>query len=177
MRHFFFSCVGALAFLVVSSAAQSVHINYNKGFDFRQVHTFSWGQVQTRNSEWNDEARLDIDNALRARGLTEVPSGGDLEISVMSTTKVRRQLETFYNNGWGMGWGWRGWRGGPWFAETVPVRYPENTLVIDFFNPQNKELVWRGTATQALSNGNPGRNDQRLNDAVKKLLGKFPPKR
>jgi hypothetical protein len=151
--------------------------DYNKAFDFRQVHTYSWGQVQTRNAAWDDVVRLDVNNALHARGLAAVPSGGDLTISVVSTTKERRELEMFYRRGWGMGWGWRGWRGGPWFAETVPVQYPENTLVIDFFNPQNKELVWRGTATQALSNGNPARDDQKLEDAVKKLLGKFPPKK
>jgi len=48
------------------------------------------------------------------------------------------------------------------------------TLVIDLFDTKTKQLIWRGTASDTLSN-NSNKNIENLNKGVEKLFKKFPP--
>jgi hypothetical protein len=48
------------------------------------------------------------------------------------------------------------------------------TLVVDIFEPQTKQLLWRGTDTDALT-GSPEKNSQKLSKDVASMFKKFPP--
>jgi hypothetical protein len=51
------------------------------------------------------------------------------------------------------------------------------TMGLDFYDPQPKQLIWRGEATKTLNpSKDPQKNQERLNKAVAKLLNDFPPK-
>jgi hypothetical protein len=47
--------------------------------------------------------------------------------------------------------------------------------VVDLFDTRSKQLVWRGVATDTLSE-KPDKNVKKLNKAVEKLFKNFPPK-
>jgi hypothetical protein len=51
----------------------------------------------------------------------------------------------------------------------------QGTLVIDLVDSRKKELVWRGTATDTLSD-EPEKNAQKIEKATEKLFKKYPPK-
>jgi hypothetical protein len=53
--------------------------------------------------------------------------------------------------------------------------YTVGSLVIDIFDGRTKEAVWRGTSSKTLS-GNPEKNAQHLNEAIRKMFRNFPPK-
>jgi len=46
--------------------------------------------------------------------------------------------------------------------------------VVDIFDCRTKEAVWRGTSSKTLS-GNPEKNAQHLNEAIRKMFRNFPP--
>ena len=62
--------------------------------------------VKTANSIWDDRVKDAVNSALTAKGLKEVPSGGDVAVAAVGSTHNQQTLQTFYD---GMGGGWR-WR-------------------------------------------------------------------
>jgi hypothetical protein len=55
-----------------------------------------------------------------------------------------------------------------------PCNYPVGSLVLDFYDAQSHRLIWRGVATDSISNS-PQKNEKKLDKAVDKMLEHFPP--
>ncbi len=73
------------------------------------------------------------------------------------------------------GYGYRyGGMGGMGTASTTVSEYTVGTLVVDMFDAKTKNLVFRGTAEDELSD-NPEKNAKRLEKASDKLFKDFPP--
>jgi hypothetical protein len=72
----------------------------------------------------------------------------------------------------------KGWRrfGGGHFGEstTTSDTYKVGTVVVDLFNARTKQLIWRGTASDTLSD-NSDKNIKNLDEGVDKLFKHFPP--
>ena len=77
--------------------------------------------------------------------------------------------------GWGMGPGW-GWGGGMGMgSSTTQVRnYTVGTLVLDMWEVERKQLVWRTTASDTLSD-NPQKNSEKIQEAARKMFEEYPP--
>jgi hypothetical protein len=60
-------------------------------------------------------------------------------------------------------------------AITQVEEIPVGTLIVDIGDSANNRYVWRGTATKTLS-GNPEKNAKTIDQDVKKMFEKFPPK-
>ena len=112
-----------------------------------------------------------------------VPSGGDLTVTAIETTKDKQEYNTFYDGLGGAGFGYRGWRGwgGGWGggmgdASTTVADVPVGTLLIDLYDGKTHQLVWRGTSHQDLSN-KPSKNTSKVDKAVDKMFDKYPPKK
>ena len=55
---------------------------------------------------------------------------------------------------------------------------PVGTLIVDLVDANQKELVWRGTATKTLDPGSsPEEKQKHLDEAVQKMFGNYPPKK
>lgn len=155
--------------------AQQISTDYDHSAPFRDFHSYSWGKVQTSDPLFVDRIKQEVDKDLQAKGWQQAPSGGDVVIVAVGATQNQQEYNTFYD-GLG-GWGWRrGWGGGG-FGETYTTvqQIPVGTLVLDMYSPQEHKLVWRGTASDTLSN-KPEKNTGKLDKAIDKLLDKFPPK-
>src|SRR5260370_14275845 len=87
-------------------AAAKVTTDYNHSADFSQYKTYSWLKVEAGDPLWPDRIRAAVDAQLAAKGLTKVPTGGDVSIAAFGTTQNQPRMETFYT-GFGGGWGWR----------------------------------------------------------------------
>jgi hypothetical protein len=59
-------------------------------------------------------------------------------------------------------------------STTTVDEYTVGTLVVDIFDAKSKQLVYRGTATDELSN-KPEKNAKKLAKASDKLFKDFPP--
>jgi hypothetical protein len=153
----------------VVAVAQQVKTDYDRNANFTQYKTYSWSSVKTKDPLLVDRIKSAVNSALAAKGLTQVDSGGDLSIVAMEITRNHQTLNTFYDGGFG-GWRW----GGFGDATTTTETYKVGTLVVDLFDTQSKELVFRGSSSDTLSS-NSDKNIKNLNKGVDKMFKRFPP--
>jgi Domain of unknown function (DUF4136) len=156
--------------LTAASFAQQVKTDYNRGVDFNQYKTFSFEKVKTQDPLWVDRIKSAVSASLTAKGLKQVDSGGDIAIVAVGMTNNQQRLDTFYN---GFGGGWRFGSFGD--STTTIVNYRVGTLVVDMFDAKSKELLWRGSASGAVSNKSAS-NIKNLDKGVQKMFKNFPPK-
>jgi hypothetical protein len=159
--------VGMLAF-AAGAAAQDVKTDYDHHANFSQYHTYYWENVKTTDPLWQSRIQDDVDHELQSKGWQRVDNGGDVAITAVGSTHNQQEYQTFYN---GLG-GWR-WRG---FGETTTEveTYQVGSLVVDFYDAHNKQLIRRGVASDSLSD-KPDKNEKKLEKAVDKMFNRFPP--
>jgi hypothetical protein len=155
--------------LTAASLAQQVKTDYDHNASFDQYKTYSWEKVQTRDPLLVDRIKEAVNGALAAKGWTQVDSGGDVSIVAIEITQNRQTLNTFYD---GFGGGRR--FGGFGDATTTTETYKVGDLVVDLFDAKTKNLIWRGSSSDTLSN-NPDKNTKNLDKGVKKMFAHFPP--
>jgi hypothetical protein len=155
-------------------SAQQVKTDYDHGANFTQYKTYSWEQVKTKDPLDVDRIKGAVNGALAAKGWTQVDSGGDVSIVALEITRNQQTLNTFYD-GFGGGWGWRRFGGGGFGeATTTTETYKVGTVVVDIFETKTKQLIWRGSESDTLSN-NSDKNIKNLDKGVEKMFKKFPP--
>src|ERR1700694_3963130 len=164
--------IGLSLVLAGALLAQSVKTDYDHNANFSQYKTYSWEKVQTKDPLQVDRIKSAVNSALAAKGMTEVPSGGDVEVFAIETTQEQQSLDTFYN-GFGGGRRWGGF-GGFGDATTTVETYKVGTLVVDLFDAKTEKLVWRSSSSDTLSN-NADKNTKNLDKGVNKMFQHFPP--
>lgn len=163
------SVLSVLFAFTTIALGQDVHTDYDKHAMFGNYHTYSWEKVKTTNPLWESRIRDAVDRDLQAKGWQKVESGGDVALMAVGSSQNQQEYQTFYD---GLG-GWR-WGG---FGETTTTveNYRVGSLVVDMYDARNKQLIWRGVASDTLSN-KPEKNEKTLDKAVDKMLKDFPPK-
>jgi hypothetical protein len=136
--------------LTASALAQQVKTDYDHNTNFGQYKTYSWEKVQTQDPLLVDRIKDAVNGVLTAKGWTQVESGGDVCVVAVEITQNQQTLNTFYD-GFGGGWRWRGF-GGFGDATTTTETYQVGTLVVDLFDAKAKNLIWRGSSSDTLSN-------------------------
>ena len=151
--------------------------DYNESIDFARYQTFAW---MTPPRAINDPLvdypaialRIEraIEDQLEAKGFSKVDDEPDFY--VVFHAALRQQITRTYIDRWGYGY--------PHFPRWGPRRggvfvdiYDVGTLVIDIVDAQADELVWRGTATDVVSN-DPQQVRKQIHMAVQEILALFP---
>jgi len=162
---FFLAMVGA-------AFAQHVKTDFDHQANFSQYKTYSWQEIKPANSLWDARIKNAVDAQLAAKGWTQLDNGGDVAIVAIKTTQTQRTLQTFYD---GMGGGWR-WRGMGGFGQSTTTEqdYKQGTLVVDLYDAKTKQLIWRGSAQDTLSD-KATKNEKNLDKGVAKMFKAFPP--
>jgi hypothetical protein len=181
--------VVGLCFLLTAGAAfgQKVSVDYDKNTDFSKFKTYAFAMgTPTLETLTNQRIESAIEAQLSAKGLTRVQSIADLTVVFHCAVTQQTQLNTTnlggwgWGPGWGRGWGWRGGWGGGWGglggdAITQVEQIPVGTLIVDIGDSASKKYIWRGTATATLSS-DQGKNEKTIDQEVRKMFEKFPPK-
>ena len=167
-------CTVVFLFVLGTAFAQQVKTDFDHQTNFSEYKTYSWQEIKPANSLWDARIKSAVDAQLTAKGWTQVASGGDVAIVAMKATQTQRSLQTFYD-GFGGGWGWRRFGGGGFGESTTTEQdYKEGTLVVDLYDAKTKQLIWRGSAEDTLSN-TAEKNEKNLDKGVAKMFKKFPP--
>jgi len=168
------TAVCTVFFLAMMGAAFAQHVktDFDHQANFSQYKTYSWQESKPANSLWDARSKNAVDAQLAAKGWTQVDNGGDVAIVAIKTTQTQRTLQTFYD---GMGGGWR-WRGMGGFGQSTTTEqdYKEGTLVVDLYDAKTKQLIWRGSAQDTLSD-KATKNEKNLDKGVAKMFKAFPP--
>ncbi len=169
-----FVLMGMMLLFASKLSAQQVRTDYDRSANFGQYKTYSWAQVKTKDALDVDRIKAAVNAALAAKGWTQVDSGGDVSVVAIEITRNQQTLNTFYD-GFGGGWGWRRFGGGGFGeATTTTETYRVGTVVVDLFDTKTKQLIWRGTSSDTLSNSSD-KNIKNLDKGVDKMFKNFPP--
>lgn len=152
--------------------AQDVKSQAMPGVNFSKYHTYKWVVIEGAkqpNQITDAQIKQAIDGQLATKGLSKVESDpADLYIGYQVAVQQQSQWNA-YGTG-GMRWG-----GGMGTATQSTINI--GTLVLDFYDPTTKQLVWTGSATKTLNpSSNAEKNQKNLNNAMAKLLKAYPPK-
>lgn len=160
-------CVVVLA---LSCSSISVSHDYDPQVNFTNLKTFSWLSFPKK-AEVNQlvvrRIRDAVTGELEAKGL-RLSSNPDFLIAMHGATKEKLDIQD---------WGYSSPRAAYWGHRDISVQqYTEGTLILDFVDAKSKEMIWRGVASGAVDPGaSPEQRTKRINEAVAKLLAKFPP--
>ena len=162
--------------LLLLSACTSVDVktDHDPSTDFSRYSTYYWKRLpDTGNPLMDGRIVSAVDGQLYGKGLRKVPvQDAQTALAADVATREAQQIYTFHDN-WGPGWhGW-GWRG-PVTTTSRVLTYQVGTLVLDLYDARSKDAIWRGTASDTLSN-NPKNVKRSMEEGVRQIFAKFPP--
>jgi hypothetical protein len=166
--------------LVLSACATPrVYTDHDPAAQFGQYHSYSWREKAEKAPPLVAQRIVDaVDAQLRAKGWTLAPAGGDVVLAAHVASRQEYELDTFYDDPFWGGWGWRGW-GPSWgmragFNTTRVRSYTVGTLVLDMFDAKTQQAIWRGTAEGTVPS-KPEKLTADIQVAVAKMFADFPP--
>jgi hypothetical protein len=117
-----------------------------------------------------------VNRELEAKGLKRNPANPDFLIALYDR-KEKKVDDIYYKGFWKGFWGaWRG-LGNLWPRYLQRVQYEGETLILDFVDPQTKEVFWRVAAThEVISHATSEKKAEQINRIVPKMLKEFPPR-
>ncbi len=160
---------------VSSGLAQKVTEDWDHDVNFADYQTYMWHEgTPTADPLMDQRVISGIESELSSKGIRQVESNPDMYVTYHASSKEDKQYVTDsfgYGGGWGRGWGGAGMGG---TSTTRIYTHTKGTLVVDLWSAQGKKLLWRGTATDTMSD-KPEKNSKKVHKAVEKLFKKFPP--
>jgi hypothetical protein len=172
MRHL------ALALMLVASSlwAQKVSVGYDKRVDFSQFKTYAWVENLPRTTRPMMSFAITgaVDDELGKHGLTKVSSNPDLLVAYHGGVDLQDSFAaddpTYSSIGGIPAPDAAGWVGS---SSAAAPQVQKGTLIIDLINQKN--LVWRGTATANLDTEKKSKLLDQVNKAVEDMFKKYPP--
>lgn len=164
-----------ICLISATAYAQKVHLDWDRQAQFSSYKTYSWAEgTPAKNPLVHQRIIAGIDSQLAAKGWQKVESGSDVVVIYNAGTSTETQIHTFDSGGpwggWGRGWG--GYGGGMSTTTVQNIRIGE--LIVDMADVKNKSFIWRGTASDTLSD-KPEKNQKKLDKVLTKMFKNFPP--
>jgi hypothetical protein len=181
----------ALAALsMVACSGLSVTQDFSPGTDFSRLQSWDFmpaseragGDPRGDNDIVEQRIRGAIETQMAAKGFQQVNSGDvDFRVGyylILDDRVDYHTVNTYYGGGWGYGRMYGGRYGGGYGgSQTTAVEYTQGSLIVDFFDLESKELVWRGSAEGKVhETADPMQKQERVNLAIQKILAQFPGK-
>jgi hypothetical protein len=167
-------CLGLVAALAATAAAQDVKVDFDKSVDFAKYKTFSITVETKWGSPFGEKRALDeVEKALVAKGWRKAPAASaDALVVINGATEAKRSLNTFYTGGGYGGYRWGGMGMGS--SQTTVNEFTVGTMVVDIFDAKTKALIWRGIGADELSD-KADKNQKKIANATRDMFKKFPP--
>jgi len=177
--------IGAVLGFALAACAPQVTIDFDRDVEFTHYRTYAWEKGTPVNNDLVDRRIIKaIDNQLTARGYQKTESNPDMYVAYHAALSEEIYYNTTsmgvgYGPGWGPGYGWYG-RGGGWgmssgTSVTTPNKVVTGTLNVDIFDAKNKQMIWRGTGSETVSQ-DPEENTEKIHEVTSAMFEKFPPK-
>ena len=160
----------SLAMWMAACSGPMIQTHYDHSVDFRDLHTYAWklmaGHLQLDRGLPPDPTlagriRSAVDDVLQAKGFHAVPEKNadlQLDFSASAEEKVNARLDEYQT------------------AELMGLTYTLGTLTLSMTRGTPPVVVWNGVAQANIDMSRPlEERNQKLREAVQKLLAKFPP--
>lgn len=180
MKHSFFFTVVLVALLCGCSSVY-VTRDYDDSTDYSSLETYAWQHVEQPqtgiaridNDLMDERIRMAVNATLDAKGFKRTDKeSADFLVAYFVEYKQRIGGSTI---GLGLGTGGYGYYGGLGYNTTISD-YDEGHLTIDIIDAKNGKNIWRGVGSRTTYEGsNPAKTTKIINDAISRILAKFPP--
>jgi hypothetical protein len=188
--------IGAvMASLWIGCSGIRVNSDWNPEADFSKLHSWNWSPISFKKSGnptidgdtiFANRVRTAVERELAAKGFRKVDDvNPDFQLAFFLVVEDKLSVTTINNHyGYGPGWGphygygtgW-GYGAGGVGSHTTVDQYKEGTLVIDISDDDENSLIWRGSGSTRLSKSpTPEKSNAKVDEAVKQILSRFPPK-
>jgi hypothetical protein len=171
-------------FLLVAgpASAQKVSIDYDPTYPASTIETFAWDAAAGETIKEKSEllhARIvnSIEQYFDAVGYRKADSDPDVFVTYHTSVQDSVKLDTTSFGYWVP----TNWYVGAYGASvsfsktntkqtaTTAKTYESGTLIVDVWDAESKQLVWRGTAPGIAVSWNPKKIEKRLDKALNKL--------
>ena len=177
--------VGIIFILLTIHSCSGIKVSedYEQGYDFSALKTFTWKPNENNEYGITDNDLLDkrirsaIQNSLLAKNYIQIDSGvPDFFISY-NVTVEQKISNSNVSGGISLGRSSAGRYGSIGISTGSRARvYNQGTLLIDVTDTVNNKLVWRGIGAQSVSEyPDSEKTTALINETVEKLLSQFPP--
>jgi hypothetical protein len=147
---------------------------FNREYDFNGLRTYAWlaREPEVLRDPLVDTITLErhikgaVESELSLKGYTQAEADPDFYITYHFGTESQVDVSACGYH----------YPDSPrcWGEEVETYTYNKDTLILDFIDPDDLELVWRGYATETIYDTE--RMDKTIGNAVHRVLAKFPPK-
>jgi hypothetical protein len=156
---------------VVPCFAQKVNVDFAEDADFSKFRTYQYQNGTLVPSQLMDQRVIAaIDYHLAMKSYEQVHANPDLAVTYHAAA---RRGQTITTDHFGTGYG-RYWGSGIGTSTSRVHNYTKGALVVDIWDAKEKSLLWRGTATDTVSD-KPEKNEKKINKSFEKMFKKFPP--
>ena len=159
-------------------ASSKVQTDYDRSAAFNTLKTYQWLKQESAVSTMGYE---DVDNSFISKKVQSMADGvlsekgfklfdqenPDFLVTYYAGLKKRVNVNEY-------GYSYGRWQSGLYDRNKNVQAYQEGLLMIDIILRSSKELVWRGWLTGIIEE--PNSAGQKIENAVKDILDKFPPK-
>jgi hypothetical protein len=174
------------AVILAGCSSVSVSRDYDKAVDFTGIKTYAWQhaeQPQTGNPRIDDDLidgriRNAVEANLKLKDF-QLVDADKADVLVVYFIGFRQRITSSGGSmSVGMSRSSAGRAGGVGLSSGSEVSdFEEAHLTIDIVDRESDRTIWRGTGTRRTSSStNPQKITDRVNDAVQRILKRFPPK-
>lgn len=175
------NCLAIIVLLGMTAGCATMRVvtDYDTSANFGDLKTYGWlerprlGASDPRidNTLLESRVRNAVDEVLAAKGYRKKESG-KRDFLVGYHAAIRTRMDVYSMNdyyGYRYGWGWRS-------TDFHVYQYEVGSLILDVVDGETKNLLWRGSAQAKVDRrATPEQREERIREAVGKLLERFPP--
>ena len=175
-----------LFFAILLGACSRVSTNVDKSANFGVYKTYAWVEpdIKVDNPLYKSDLidrdiKRDVSAELAKRGIVESDNDPDLLLEYHTFTQQKQQIYGSYYGypyggmypygGFGMGYGYGGFGA---FGGPSVYTYNSGTLILDFTDSHNHQLIWRGSINGDVTNVRKLGKD--VDKAVHAIMKKYP---
>ena len=170
------------AICICTACSSRVVTDYRAGYDFTALKSWAWQEPKSKESEdaaldsplYRERLEAGLGHGLTSIGLEQgTADSADVlvQYQVVSKTKIEEHYATL-----GLGYTTRhGYFGAS--PSTTVKEYEEGSLIIDFFDRETGNHIWRGMNSKRLheSNASPQERQTEINSFIQEIFAEYPP--
>jgi hypothetical protein len=161
-----------------SAAATDIYVDYDRTGRFSWYKTWAWAATEeTSLKGHNDLLHSAIKNTIEyhiSQGrLVENTSDPQLYITYHAVSSMATKVDPVsFGVGIGGSWVQNPYWGGVGVSTAGATTYEQGTLIIDIWEADRKQLVWRGVAVDVFFD-DPDKTKKKLDKAISKMIKKW----
>ena len=135
-----------LAMVSFAGKNMKAYVGFDRDTDFSAINTFTYYEplkdsVVDEAPQVHEMIKYLLIIHLKNDGLKQVKENPDVYVTYHTTTgQAARMNTTMYSYSYSAGWWWS-----PLWGSGMDISsYSESTLIVDIWNPDSEELIWRG---------------------------------